>query len=435
VEGAVDEDGRGVSIWDTFSHAPGTTWNGDTGDVACDHYRRYEDDVALMAELGIGAYRFSVAWPRIQPDGSGPADRRGLDHYRRLVEALHRHGIVPVLTLYHWDLPQTLEDAGGWANRDTAERFAEYAEIVHRALGDSVALWITLNEPWVAAWIGYGTGIHAPGRTDDGLALAATHHLLLAHGLAREAMRSRAEVGITLNLQPTRAASEDSRDVRAAHLVELHTNALFLDPLFGRGYPPELLERYRRATDPSFVHDGDLEIVARPVDFLGVNFYRPLTVTGEPRSDDRSELPGHLGAWTVVPPGVEVTEMGWPIEPEGLTELLVGLHREYAPARIFVTENGAAFDDRVDETGRVADPARISFLRSHLAAAGAAIQAGVPLDGFFVWSLLDNFEWAEGYSKRFGLVHVDFETLRRTPKESAWWYRGVARSGGSIGVP
>jgi beta-glucosidase len=435
VEGAVDEDGRGVSIWDTFSHTPGTTWNGDTGDVACDHYRRYEEDVALMAELGIGAYRFSVSWPRIQPAGSGPADRRGLDHYRRLVEALDRRGIVPVLTLYHWDLPQTLEDAGGWANRDTAERFAAYAEIVHRALGDSVALWITLNEPWVAAWIGYGAGIHAPGRTDDGLALAATHHLLLAHGLAREAMGSRAEVGITLNLQPTRAASDASGDVRAARLAELHTNALFLDPLFGRGYPPELLERYRRVTDLSFVHDGDLELVARPMDFLGVNFYRPLTVTGEPRSDDRAELPGHLGAWTVVPPGVGVTAMGWPIEPDGLTELLVGLQGEYAPARIFVTENGAAFDDRVDETGRVVDPARISFLRSHLAAARAAIQAGVPLDGYFVWSLLDNFEWAEGYSKRFGLVHVDFETLRRTPKESAWWYGGVAASGGSVGLP
>jgi beta-glucosidase len=384
-----------------------------------------------MAELEIAAYRFSIAWPRIQPAGRGPADPRGLDHYRRLVEALNRHGIAPVVTLYHWDLPQTLEDAGGWANRDTAERFAEYAEIVNRALGDGVALWITLNEPWVAAWLGYGAGVHAPGRTDDGLALAATHHLLLGHGLAREAMGSRGRVGISLNLQPTRAASGVPRDVLAARLTELHANALFLDPLFGRGYPGELLERYRGVTDLSFVRDGDLDLIGQPPDFLGVNFYRPLTVTGESRSEHRAELPGHLGAWTVVPPGASVTAMGWPIEPEGLTELLVRLHREYAPARMFVTENGAAFDDRVDATGRVNDPARISFLRGHLAAAKSAIRAGVPLDGFFVWSLLDNFEWAEGYSKRFGLVHVDFETQRRTPKQSAWWYRDVVRSAGA----
>jgi beta-glucosidase len=435
VEGAVDEDGRGPSIWDTFSHTPGTTLHGDTGDVACDHYRRYEDDVALMAELGIRAYRFSVAWPRIQPAGRGAAERRGLDHYRRLVEALNLRGIVPVLTLYHWDLPQALEDAGGWSNRDTARRFAEYAEIVHRALGEGVALWITLNEPWVAAWLGYGAGIHAPGRTDDGLALAATHHLLLAHGLANEVIGSGTEVGISLNLQPTRAASDDPRDVNAAHLAELHTNALFLHPLFGRGYPPELVERYRDVTDMAFVRDGDLELIARPLDFLGVNYYRPLTVTSERRSEHRAELPGHLGGWTVVPPGAGVTAMGWPIAPEGLTELLIGLHREYGRTRFFITENGAAFDDRVDETGRVADRERISFLRGHLVAARAAIRAGVPLDGYFVWSLLDNFEWAEGYSKRFGLVHVDFETQRRTPKESARWYRGIARSGGSVGLP
>jgi beta-glucosidase len=357
--------------------------------------------------------------PADRPGSGGSARARSLPTAR------------PVVTLYHWDLPQTLEDAGGWAARDTAERFADYAEIVHRALGDGVPLWITLNEPWVSAWLGYGAGVHAPGETDDGLAMAATHHLLLAHGLARDAMGADPSVGISLNLQPTRAASDEPSDVLAAHLTELHANALFLDPLFGRGYPAELLDRYGSVSDLRFIRDGDLAILGRPPDFLGLNFYRPLTVTGRPRSEHRAELPGHLGAWTVVPPGADVTAMGWPIEPEGLSEVLIRLHREYGPTRMFVTENGAAFDDEVDASGGVADPARIAYLGEHLGAASDAIRAGVPLEGFFVWSLLDNFEWAEGYSKRFGLVHVDFETQRRTPKQSAWWYRDVVRSEGS----
>ncbi len=425
------EDGRGPSIWDTFCRMPGTIRHGDTGDVACDQYHRYEEDVALMADLGVGAYRFSVAWPRIQPDGRGTPNQRGLDHYRRLVDSLNRRGITPLGTLYHWDLPQALEDEGGWGNRDTAERFAEYAAIVHRSLGGAVPSWITLNEPWVAAWLGYGTGIHAPGRTDDALALAASHHLLLAHGLAREAMGGDGEIGIALNLQPARPATEDSRDVDAAQLADLHMNRLYLDPLFGRGYPAELLEHYRSVSDMGFVRDGDLEAIAGPLDFLGVNYYRGHTVSAEaPSEPGADELPGSLGAWSVLPAGVEVTAMGWPVEPEGLADLLIGLRGDYGPARVIVTENGASFDDEPAPDGVVHDEMRIAFLREHIGAARTAVESGVPLAGFFVWSLLDNFEWAEGYSKRFGLVHVDFTTQARTPKDSAAWYGEVIRRGG-----
>jgi beta-glucosidase len=399
--------------------------------VACDHYHRYEDDVALMAELGVGAYRFSVAWPRIQPRGHGKPNQRGLDHYRRLVDALNRHGIVPVPTLYHWDLPQALQDAGGWPARDTAARFAEYASLVHGALASEVPYWITINEPWCSAWLGYGGGVHAPGLADDALALAASHHLLLAHAWATDAMRGPGVVGIALNPQPTRPASDDPDDVRAARLADLQMNGLYLDPLFGRGYPDELVEHYRAASDFGFVLEGDLETIARPVDLLGVNYYRIHTVTASPHRGQRAgELPGSLGVWSFPPPGVAVTSMDWPIEPDGLTDLLVGLQRDYGPHRVMVTENGAAFEDEVGPDGTIHDPERVAYLRDHVAAAQEALQAGVPLEGFFVWSLLDNFEWSEGYSKRFGLVHVDFETQARTPKDSARWYAGVARGGG-----
>jgi beta-glucosidase len=424
----VREDGRGPSIWDTFCGMPGRIRHGDTGDVACDQYHRYEEDVALMADLGVEAYRFSVAWPRIQPEGRGAPNQPGLDHYRRLVEALNTRGITPLPTLYHWDLPQALEDEGGWGNRDTALRFAEYAAMVRSSLAGTVPTWITLNEPWVVAWLGYGTGIHAPGRTDDALALSASHHLLLAHGLARDAMGDGRDVGIALNLQPARPATGDPRDVGAARLADLHMNRLFLDPLFGRGYPAQLVEHYRPVSDMRFVRDGDLEVIAGPLGFLGVNYYRRHTVTAEVSSQPGAdELPGSLGAWSVLLAGVELTAMGWPVEPQGLTDLLIELHGDYGPARIVVTENGAAFDDESGPDGVVHDPRRIGFLRDHIAAARAALEAGVPLAGFLVWSLLDNFEWAEGYSKRFGLVHVDFATQVRTPKESAAWYAEVIR--------
>ena len=413
---------------------PGKIRGGDTGDVACDQYHRYEDDVALMAELGLNAYRFSVAWPRIQPDGSGAPNPEGLDYYRRLVDALNRRAITPVLTLYHWDLPQALEDAGGWAARDTAERFAEYAGIVHRALGGEVGTWLTMNEPWVAAWLGYGTGVHAPGRIDDRLALAASHHLLLAHGLALEAIGGAGEVGIAINPQPTVPATGSEADVSAALLADRHMVNLFLDPLFGRGYPPEIVEHYRDVSDFGFVRDGDMGTIARPFDTLGVNYYRVHTVASTPPPDRAAEeLPGSLGAWSFAPAGVPVTSIGWPIEPHGLTELLVRLHREYEPSRIVVTENGAAFDDAVGGDGRVHDLGRVAYLQAHVAAARDAIVEGVPLDGYLVWSLLDNFEWAEGYAERFGLVFVDFDTQRRLPKDSARWLSDVIRGAGTGG--
>jgi beta-glucosidase len=417
----VHEDGRGVSIWDAFCRTPGRVRAGDTGDVACDQYHRYPEDVALMAELGLQAYRFSVAWPRIQPGGSGPPNPKGLDHYRRLVDELNRNGIEPFLTLFHWDLPQALEDAGGWPSRDTAERFAEYATIVHAALAGEVRLWITFNEPWVAAWLGYGTGIHAPGKTDDALALAATHHQLLAHGLARDAMGG--GVGITLNLEPHHPVTDDADDVRAAHLADLHMNALFLDPLFGRGYPAELVEHYRAIFERGLVREGDLETIAGPLEFLGVNYYRPQLIAADPaRGGEPIEAPGSLGAWAVIPPGTPVTAMRWPIVPAGLTEILTRIHREYGPARIYVTENGAAFDDVVGPDGRVEDHDRVGYLRGHVEALGGALDAGVPLAGYLVWSLLDNFEWSHGYNKRFGLVRVDFNSQQRVPKASARWF-------------
>ena len=431
VEGAVREDGRGVSIWDTFCRKPGAILGGDTGDVACDQYHRFEDDIALMAQLGIGAYRFSIAWPRILPEGGGAVNQQGLDHYRRVVDALNRHGIAPVATLYHWDLPQALEDLGGWANRDTASRFAEYAAIVHGALAGEVPMWITINEPWVAAWLGSGTGVHAPGKADDALALAAAHHLLLAHGSAVDAMDGEDAVGITLNIQPATPDTDGAAEVLAARRADLHMNAFFLDPIFGRGYPDELVEFYRPVTDMAFVRDGDLDVIARPVDVLGVNYYRRFTVTATPQTGPAEELPGSLGAWSILPPNVPATQMGWPVEPDALTDLLTRVHRDYAPPRVLITENGAAFEDVVGHDGEIDDTARIAYLRDHVRAALRAKQAGVPLEGFFVWSLLDNFEWAQGYSNRFGLVHVDFATQARIPKGSARWYQQViARAGG-----
>jgi beta-glucosidase len=435
VEGAAREGGRGASIWDTFSHTPGKTRHGDTGDVACDHYGRFLEDVALMASLGIQAYRFSVAWPRIQPEGRGPTNQEGLDFYRRLVDALREHGITPAVTLYHWDLPQPLEDLGGWTNRDTAERFADYAEVVAGPLAGDVPLWITLNEPWVSAWLGYGNGTHAPGRSDTTDALAATHHLLLAHGLAVDVVRRAGglHVGIVLNLQPVDPASDEQDDVRAAALADAQMNRLYLDPLFGRGYPDTVTEHYREASDLAFVRQGDLDRIARPIDFLGVNYYTRQTVTAHPTPLHRATpLPGDLGAWVFVPPGVETTAMGWAIEPDALTEVLLGLNREYPPVTLYVTENGAAFDDYVDPEGDVVDIERIGFLRDHVRAARRALASGVRLGGYFVWSLLDNFEWAEGYSKRFGLVYVDHATQRRIPKRSAKWYSEVIASRGEV---
>jgi beta-glucosidase len=436
VEGAANEDGRGTSIWDTFSHTPGKVLHGDTGDIACDQYHRFEEDLDLMAELGLQAYRFSVSWPRVQPEGSGPTNERGLDYYRSLVEGLRERSIEPMPTLYHWDLPQALEDRGGWTSRETSERFAEYAGIMYEALGDSVRFWITLNEPWVSAWMGYGIGVHAPGRKDTAEALAATHHLLLGHGLALEKMRSLGaghnQLGITLNLAPVRPASDDPANAEAARRVDGYANRLYLDPIFRGSYPEDMLEHYRGESNFAFVRGGDLEKVSVPIDFLGVNYYmRHTVVDGRGESELTTGMRfASVDAVTILPRGVETTAMGWPVEPDGLTELLVRLHEEYTQGPIYITENGRAVYDYVDPEGGVDDEERVDFLDGHFRAAHKAIEQGVDLRGYMVWSLLDNFEWAEGYSKRFGLVFVDYGTQRRIPKMSARWYKEVIERNG-----
>jgi len=429
VEGAVAEDGRGPSIWDTFCAQSGAVVGGDTGQVACDHYHRYPEDIALMAGLGLGAYRFSLAWPRIQPSGTGAVNAAGIDHYRRVAEALLAAGIEPVATLYHWDLPQPLQDAGGWPNRETAHRFADYASAVHGALGDVITRWITLNEPWVASHLGYGLGTHAPGISDPAQCLAAAHSMLLAHGLAAAALRSgrhaQTQVGIALSLTVAVPASDDAADVAAARRLDGDSNRLFLDPLLRGRYPDDIDEW--AGADPSRLSDADLEQVGAPLDFLGVNYYfrshvRDATAgAGSGLLDVRAE--------TVLPAGVPRTAMGWPIEPDGLRELLVRLRDDYPSLPpLFITENGAAFDDVVGADGSVDDPERIAYLDGHLRAVHEAIEGGVDVAGYFVWSLLDNFEWAEGFGKRFGIVYVDYATQRRIPKASATWYASLAQS-------
>nr|WP_033279170.1 GH1 family beta-glucosidase [Streptomyces sp. NRRL F-525] len=428
IEGAVTVDGRGPSIWDTFAATPGAVRGGDTGAVAADHYHRFPEDIALMAQLGLRAYRFSLAWPRIQPTGSGPVNQRGLDFYRRLTDTLLDHGIQPWPTLYHWDLPQSLEDAGGWPVRDTAERFAEYAALAHEALGDRITHWTTLNEPWCSAFLGYATGRHAPGRREPAAAVRAAHHLLLAHGLAAEAIRDDAShVGVTLNLTHVTPLSADPADLDAARHVDGMQNRLFLDPLLRGAYPDDVLDDLREVTGADHIRDGDLKRIGAPLDHLGVNYYAPMLVAGST---------GPVQSAYVGSPSVRVadggrprTAMGWEIDERGLLDLLLRLKADYPAVPLYITENGAAFDDVVEEDG-VHDADRIAYLDGHLRSCARAIGQGVPLEGYFVWSLLDNFEWSFGYGPRFGIVHVDYATQRRTPKDSARWYAEVIRSGG-----
>lgn len=414
IEGAAAEDGRGPSIWDTFTAEPGRIADGSNGAQACDHYHRYAEDVDLLAGLGVDAYRFSIAWPRIQPTGSGAVNAAGLAFYDRLVDTLLDRGIDPVATLFHWDLPQALEDAGGWLNRDTAYRFADYAGLVAEALGDRVKLWITLNEPFVHMTMGYGLGVHAPGQALLFKAFPAAHHQLLGHGLAVTAVRahSASPVAITNNYSPVRLAGASPADTAAAAFYDALHNRLFTDPLLGLGYPAEV------PMDPTLVHDGDLAVIAAPIDALGVNYYNPTAVRAPTDADG---LP-----FEIVPlEGYPRTGFDWPVVPDGLRELLVGLRQTYGDVLppIHVTESGCSYPDEVTEDGRCADPDRVAYLDSHIGAVEAALDAGVDVRGYFVWSLLDNFEWAEGYTQRFGLVHVDFATLRRTPKSSYAWYR------------
>ena len=414
VEGATAEDGRGESIWDRYGAGPGNIVNGDTGVVACDSYHRHSEDTRLIRELGLDAFRFSIAWPRILPDGSGRVNLAGLDHYDRLVDELLASGIDPYVTLYHWDLPQALEDRGGWPARETVEAFTQYTEAVVSRLGDRVRHWITLNEPWVVSWLGYGLGVHAPGRANEKDALAAAHHVLLAHGRAAEVLRRDApgaRVGVTIDLVPMYPLTYAEADIHAARHSDGFRNRWFLDPVLGRGYPRDMLEGY--ATMLPRIEDDDLRTIAAPLDFLGVNYYTRNVV----RAREGTTTPAQVET-----DGAEHTEMGWEVYPEGLTDLLVRLHREYELPDLYITENGAAFAD-ARRNGSVSDPERISYLERHLGALGNAVAEGVPVRGYFLWSLLDNFEWAFGYSKRFGIVHVDFETLERVPKASFAWYR------------
>ncbi|MCC3770833.1 GH1 family beta-glucosidase [Streptomyces sp. UNOC14_S4] len=436
IEGAAREDGRTPSIWDTFSHTPGRTLGGDTGDIATDHYHRRAEDVRLMAGLGLGAYRFSVSWPRVQPGGRGHASQPGLDFYRALVDDLLDHGIRPVLTLYHWDLPQELETAGGWPERGTAHRFADYAHLVAEALGDRVELWTTLNEPWCSAFLGYGTGVHAPGRRDDLAALRAAHHLNLAHGLGAQALRaalpSTAQVSVTLNSAVVRARTDAPEDLDARRRVDALGTRIFTEPMLRGAYPEDLIADTAGITDWSFAHDGDADVIRHPLDSLGINYYTPTVVSAGTDNDrsrtDRLPWPDSGIVAFHQPPGKR-TAMDWSVDPTGLHELLTRCAREFPGLPLVVTENGAAYDDKPDGSGAVHDPERIAYLHAHLDAVRRALADGADVRGYFLWSLLDNFEWAYGYSKRFGMVYVDYATQTRTPKSSAHWYAQVARTG------
>ncbi|PWK82786.1 beta-glucosidase [Lentzea atacamensis] len=424
VEGATDVDGRTDSIWDAFCRVPGKIVGGHTGEPGADHYRRFEQDVRMMADLGLGAYRFSIAWPRVRPDG-GAVNQAGLDFYSRLVDTLLEHGIKPWPTLYHWDLPQKLEDTGGWAERDTAHRFAEYAESVVEALADRVDGFTTLNEPWCAAFLGYAAGIHAPGRTEPDAAVAAVHHLLLAHGLAGEVIRGAGkELGITLNMYPIIPAdpsSEADRDV--ARRLDGLQQRIFLDPLLLGEYPADVLEDLEPFGFSSVIHEGDLKTISGPLDMLGVNYYTEHYVSAQPGEIGPSPWVG-VGDHSFPRRDAPVTDMGWEVRPDGLTSVLLRVHNDYPSIPLYITENGAAYPDQPG----VDDAERTEYIASHLRAAHTAIAAGVDLRGYFCWSLMDNFEWAEGYAKRFGIVHVDYDTQVRTPKMSARWFSAVARS-------
>ncbi|WP_406730471.1 GH1 family beta-glucosidase [Streptomyces sp. NBC_01794] len=420
IEGAVAEDGRSPSIWDTFSHTPGSVAGGDTGDVACDHYHRWPEDIALMKQLGIGAYRFSIAWPRVVPGTDGQVNRAGLAFYDRLVDGLLDAGVTPFATLYHWDLPQALQDRGGWPARETAEHFAAYASVVAERLADRVKDWATLNEPLCSAWIGHLEGRMAPGLTDLRAAVHASYHLHLGHGLAVQAIRaasSDARVGIVNNLSPIEPANDRAEDHAAAVRADGHTNRWWLDPIHGRGYPQDMLELYGVELPE---RAGDLKSIATPLDWLGLNYYFRQIVTADPTGPVPYAKQIYL-------PGARHTAMDWEVHADGLELLLLRLTEEYGARRIYVTENGSAYPDVVRADGTVDDPERVQYLEEHLAACGRAARRGAPVAGYFAWSLLDNFEWAYGYDKRFGLVHVDYATQRRTIKGSGHRYAEIIR--------
>ena len=429
VEGAADVDGRGATIWDKFCEKPGAIRDGSNGAVACDHYNRWEQDLDLASNLGLNSYRFSIAWSRIFPDGSGGApNSKGLDFYSRLVDGLLSRGIEPWPTLYHWDLPQVLQEQGGWKNRDTAAAFADFAHAVSHRLGDRVKHWITHNEPWCTAFLGHCEGIHAPGEKDIGAALQVCHHVLLSHGMAIPAIRSNApsaKVGIALSLHPLKSASDQQQDIDATTRHDGLRNRWFLDPLYGRGYPAEMWQLFGK--DAPIVKDGDLPTIATETDFLGVNYYFPETIKNAPGE-------GPISTRVVEHDNVERTGFGWEVSPEGMVTLLERITNDYKPPEIYITENGSTYDDIVAQDGRIIDLERQSYLERHLTMLKVSIASGVPVKGYFAWSLLDNFEWAEGYTRRFGLIHVDFHTQQRKLKLSGEWYSAFLKQYGCANI-
>ncbi|MFN8446173.1 MAG: GH1 family beta-glucosidase [Caldilineaceae bacterium] len=430
IEGAWNEDGKGESIWDRFTHTPGKIIDDSNGDVACDHYHRWVEDVALMKSLNIQAYRFSIGWPRILPQGRGTVNQAGLDFYSKLVDGLLEKGITPYVTLYHWDLPQALQDQGGWPQRATAEAFVEYTDVVTRHLGDRVKHWITHNEPWCVAFLSHQIGEHAPGWHDWPAAIRASHHVLLSHGWAVPVIRqnsSGAEVGITLNFTDFVPASASDADAWAARHADGYFNRWFLDAVYGRHYPADMVADYmvmgHLPNGLDFIEDGDMAAIAVRTDFLGVNYYTREVIR-------HPQAPDNLPQSHFPPSKEELTEMGWEVYPEGLYKLLNRLHFDYPVRKLYVTENGCSYLDGPDANGKVNDQRRIDYLRSHFLASRQAIDNGVPLAGYFVWSLMDNFEWAKGYQQRFGVVWVDYATQQRIPKASALWYKDVIAANG-----
>ncbi len=428
IEGATHDDGRGQSIWDTFCRVPDAVVNGDTGDVACDHYHLYKEDIDLMAELGLKAYRFSIAWPRILPQGTGTINEAGLDFYDRLVDTVLAKGIEPYATLYHWDLPQALEDKGGWLNRDTIDAFVNYTDAITKVLGDRIHNWITLNEPWCAAYLGYGLGVHAPGKKNWAEGNQACHHLMVAHGKAVPVIRTNGDaqtrVGIALNPTWVDAISDSPEDKAAAYRVDGGQNRWFLDPLYKGSYPEDMLALYGPIAPK--IEAGDMETIAAPTDFLGINYYSR-AVVGAGDGNDPANIRN-------VKPEGEYTAMDWEVYAPGIYNLLMRIHRDYAPKALYVTENGAAFDDVMEADGTVHDDRRQAFLEGYIGQVGRAAQDGAPVKGYFVWSLMDNFEWSFGYDKRFGIIYVDYKTLKRTPKQSARWYSDAIRENGFVPV-
>ena len=425
VEGAAAEDGRGPSIWDTFSHQPGKVFRGDTGDIACDQYHRLDADLDLMSDIGLQLYRFSAAWSRITPDGTGAINGTGLDYYERMVDGLLARGIAPMLTLYHWDLPQALQDKGGWGNRDVVLHFADYVSVVNQRLGDRVAYWCTVNEPWCTSFLGHRDGTFAPGLRDEALAVKVVHHQLLAHAFATERLRAegtRGQIGLALNLVSEHPATGDPRDLAASRHQDGIENRIFLDPLFKGHYPEDIVDFYRPHTDFGFVADGDLARISQPIDYLGVNYYESHLTRAHP-SDPRK------ASFTY--PGDRRTAMGIGCNPEGLLDVLTRLRREYTETPVFITENGMAIADYVDPNGEINDTDRIAYWQEHLSALQAAINAGVDVKGYIAWSFLDNFEWQAGYSVRYGMVFVDYGTQARIIKASGNWYRQVIAGNGT----